>query len=165
MVNTKNAVSVVDVVKAMATLKQIVASSQDGAVVGVDSVSGDDYFQTMPSVGTIYIGANGKHRIIVDALAYPAHKSTSGTSFAKENRFISVAFDKDTLLVIAGSRVNTGYDAIAGYKVLSIDPFTFIAKAQADAKAKADLLLKAKKALDTKVVANARQSAMSIFTA
>ena len=151
------------VVSAIANLKALTAASQDGAIVGVDSVSGDDYFQTMPCVGTIYIGKDGQHRIVVDALAYPAHVGDSGKRYAKENRFISVAFNPDTLNIIPGSRRNSGYDTMATVKILSIDPFTWVDtqnKKIADAKA-ADA--QKAKALDLKKVADARISAMKKF--
>lgn len=138
----------------IAKSKGITASSQDGNVVGIDSVSGDDYFATMPSVGTIYRGADKQARIIVDAIAYPAHV-TNGTSYKAENRFISVAFDETTLDIIADSRRNIGFDSLMKRTIISLTPFTYVedrmavakkAKDLADAKAKRDAEAKAQKA-------------------
>lgn len=162
MVKTNN-VELVDVVSAIGVLKTLVGGSQDGAVVGIDSVSGDDYFQTMPCVGTIYIGKDNLHRIIVDALAYPAHVGDSGKKYADENRFITVAFNPETLMILPNTRRNSGFKTISTCKVLSIDPFTWVAEQQkkiADAKAKAD---QARKKLDMGKVANARTSALANF--
>lgn len=155
-------VKVTDIVNAIANLKTFTAASQDGAVVGVDSVSGDDYFQNMPCVGTIYIGKDKLHRIVVDVLAYPAHV-TNGKRYADENRMISVAFDPKTMLVLPGTRRNNGFTAMATCTVLSIDPFTWVEKQLAFLDAEAQKVAAAKKALDLKKVASSRQSAMNKF--
>ena len=156
-------VKVTDIVNAIANLKTFTAASQDGAVVGVDSVSGDDYFQNMPCIGTIYIGKDKLHRIVVDVLAYPAHVGDSGKKYADENRMISVAFDPKTMLVLPGTRRNNGFSAMATCAVLSIDPFTWVEKQLALLDAEAQKAAAAKKALDLKKVASSRQSAMNKF--
>lgn len=162
MVKTQKT-NLVDVVKAVATLKVLVAQSQDGAVVGIDSVSGDDYFQTMPSVGTIYIGKDGLHRMVVDALAYPAHRGDSGKVYADENRFLSIAFDPNTLDILPGSRRNSGFKSMASCKVLSIDPFTWVDKRMAEIAAAKEAADKAKKAQDHKRIADLRTNTMKNF--
>lgn len=158
MVNVQ-VVNLVDLTKAMAQMKGLTGSSQDGCVVGIDSVSGDDYFAKMPSIGAIYIGASGDHRIIVDALAYPSHVS-NGTRYSAETRMISVAFDKNTLDIIPGSRRNIGYASLAKRTIVALDPFQWVldrkdaadkaAKAAAEAKKKADAKAKADRAAKAK---------------
>ena len=140
MVNTQ-IVNVKEIATILAQLKGLTASSQDGNVVGIDSVSGDNYFHTMPSLGTIYVGADGKHRIIVDAIAYDRHLSTDKkTTYAAANRFISVAFDQITLNIIPGTRRNIDFAALKQRTIIAISPFEYLesldAKALAAKKAK-----------------------------
>ena len=158
-----------ELVKFIAQAKGITASSQDGNVVGIDSVSGDNYFATMPSVGTIYKGADGQTRIIVDAIAYPAHVGEKGNSYKSELRFISVAFNVNTLDIIKDSRRNIGYDAITKRDIISLTPFTYVedrmakavqakadAERQARIQAKADADARAKKAKEAEMARNAQ---------
>ena len=139
MVNTQ-IVNVKEIATILAQLKGLTASSQDGNVVGIDSVSGDNYFHTMPSLGTIYVGADGQHRIIVDAIAYDRHVGESGKQYLAANRFISVAFDNTTLNIIPGTRRNIDFDALKKRKIVAISPFEYLESLDAKvlAKKKAD---------------------------
>jgi hypothetical protein len=139
--------TLVDFATALKATKVIPANAVDGNIVGVDSVSGASYFQDFPSVGTVYVTQSGQHKVIIDAIAYPAHVGDGGTQFQAEIRFVTVDFDPDTL-VLGPNRNNIGYDAMLKHtqkgRVLSIDVWTYtekrmkaIDKARKDAEAAA----------------------------
>jgi len=139
--------TLVDFATALKATKVIPANAVDGNIVGVDSVSGASYFQDFPSVGTVYVTQSGQHKVIIDAIAYPAHVGDGGTQFPAEIRFVTVDFNPDTL-VLGPNRNNIGYDALDKHmkkgRVLSIDVWTYtqdamkkIEKARRDAELQA----------------------------
>lgn len=146
-----------DLAQLIVKTKVMTADAVDGNIVGVDSVSGDDYFQTMPCIGTVYVDTNGLHKVVVDVIAYPAHTSDSGKFYKAENRMVVLTFNPDTL-EIGPKRDNVGYDAMAKHlakgRVLSIDIASYVndrvkaiedkKRKEAEAKARAERLARAK---------------------
>lgn len=118
-----------DLASALKVTKMLAANAVDGKIVGVDSVSGSNYFQDNLSVGSIYVDTNGVHKVIVDAIAYPKHKGVSGKAYNSAVRFVAISFDKDTL-ELGPLRCNIGYDQLEKHakagRVLSIDIWSYV---------------------------------------
>ena len=110
-----------DMATAMGIMKKAVADVTDGNIVGIDSVSGGAYMADLKSVGEVVV-INKKHKLVVDAVAYPAHCAVEGDTSSKfypsAIRCIIIEFDPATL-AFTGKRTNVGYDAIQKASLVS----------------------------------------------
>lgn len=98
-----------DLAVAVKVLKEIVANSTDGLIIGVDTLSGGPYTGDLPAIGTILV-INGNHKVVVDAIAYGDHEN-GDNFYPGTNRLVLVEFDPDSL-EITGKRTNAAFKAI-----------------------------------------------------
>lgn len=98
-----------DLAVAVKALKVATGDATDGLIIGVDTLSGGPYTGDLPAIGSV-LAINGKHKVVVDAIAYGAHKN-GDNSYAGTNRLVLVDFDPETLEMI-GNRTNATFKSI-----------------------------------------------------